>query len=50
MEIKNMKDYMLADISDEDLLTISEVEKKLSEKTNEDIVLIAYQPSNKAET
>lgn len=45
----NNKDYILANITENDILTISEYEKDLSEKKNSDIVLIAYQPGKKAE-
>ncbi|MDD3173782.1 MAG: hypothetical protein PHF63_09000 [Herbinix sp.] len=48
MEIKDFKDYTVANISEEDVLTISQLEKSISNKTNNDIVLIAYQPQNKA--
>lgn len=47
MDIKDFKDYQLADISDEDVETLTKLEKQLSDKVNHDIVLIAYQP-NKA--
>lgn len=43
MELKKSKDYIFANISDEDVLTISRLEKTLSEKAKEDIILIAYQ-------
>lgn len=49
METKDNSNYALANISNDDLLIISEIEKKLSKKTNQDIVLIAYQPSSIAE-
>jgi len=48
MEIKDFKDYTVANISDEDVASISMLEKQLSDKTNQDIVLIAYQPEKKA--
>jgi hypothetical protein len=50
MENKNYSDYRIADIPEEDLNNISELEKSLSSKSNKDIVLIAYQQSNKVES
>ena len=44
--MKKSKDYIYANIPDEDLVAISSCEKTLSEKLNQDIVLIAYQPNN----
>lgn len=46
MEMKDSKDYVYAKVSEEELDTISSCEKTLSEKLNQDIVLIAYQPNN----
>lgn len=48
MEIKEKKDYCIADITNEDVSKIAELEKAISSKTNKDIVLIAYQPKNEA--
>lgn len=48
METKNFNDYSVADISEEDIQTISKLEKTLSDKSNQDIVLIAYRPNEKA--
>jgi hypothetical protein len=47
MDIKDFKDYAVANISEEDVVTISKLEKQLSDRVNDDIVLIAYQPNNK---
>ncbi|MDF2904884.1 MAG: hypothetical protein K0R34_205 [Herbinix sp.] len=49
MEIKDYKDYSIANISIEDVSNISELEKMISSKANKDIVLIAYQTNNEAE-
>jgi hypothetical protein len=49
MEYKDYTDYSIADIPEEDLNHISELEKSLSSKSNKDIVLIAYQHTDKAE-
>jgi hypothetical protein len=51
MEIKNYTNYDIADVTQDDLKSISELEKSLCSNTKEDIVLIAYKhiPSEKAE-
>ncbi len=49
MEIKDFKDYCIADISNEDVNNISKLENTISTKTNKDIVLIAYQTISEAE-
>lgn len=49
MEIKDFKDYSIANISNEDVSNISELEQKISSKTNKDIILIAYQTIREAE-
>jgi hypothetical protein len=51
MEIKNYTNYDIADVTENDLKNISELEKSLSSNTKEDIVLIAYKHihSDKAE-
>ena len=47
--MKDFKDYTVANITDEDVQALSKLEKSIGEKTNSDIVLIAYQPNdNKA--
>lgn len=43
--MKDFDDYTVANISKEDVESISKLEKVIGEKLNEDIVLIAYQPS-----
>lgn len=48
MEDRNLKDYAVANISEEDVLSITELEKALSSRDHKDIVLIAYQPKDKA--
>lgn len=48
MEITDFKDYKVANISEEDVVTISKLEKQLSDRADSDIVLIAYQPENKS--
>lgn len=47
--MKDFNDYTVANISDEDIASISKLEKDIKDKDNKDIVLIAYQPKNKAE-
>lgn len=49
MEIKDVKNYCIADISTEDVSNISVLEKAISINENKDIVLIAYQINNEAE-
>lgn len=46
--MQDFKDYTVASISEEDVQNISRLEKSINDKTNQDIVLIAYQPNNKA--
>ncbi len=43
MENKSFDSYHVANISKDDVTSITELEKQLSEKTNKSIVLIAYQ-------
>lgn len=43
------KDYCIADLSNEEVNRISELEKTISFHTNKDIVLIAYQTMKEAE-
>jgi hypothetical protein len=49
MENKDYTDYCIANISNEDVISISELEKVISSKANKDIVLVAYQTMNEAE-
>ena len=49
MEIKDFKDFCIADISTEDVSNISVLEKVISTNVNKDIVLIAYQTKSEAE-
>ncbi|ROR27183.1 hypothetical protein EDD66_10797 [Mobilisporobacter senegalensis] len=49
MENKNFEDFNIAKISEEDVKNISELEKTLSSKAENDIVLIAYQPKDKGD-
>lgn len=49
MEIKDNKDYCIADITNEDVSSITELEKAINTRTNKDIVLIAYETVNEAE-
>lgn len=49
METTKFNDYAIADISPEDKIEISELEKTISSKSNKDIVLIAYQSKDKTE-
>lgn len=44
--MKDFNDYMVANISEEDIQSISKLEQSIKEKEKKDIVLIAYQPSN----
>lgn len=46
MDIKNYADYDIANVSDEDLKNICELEKSISSNTKEDVVLIAYKHKN----
>jgi hypothetical protein len=46
MENKNFENYHLANISNDDVISITNLEKQLSEKTDQSIVLIAYQPND----
>lgn len=47
--MKDFKDYSVANISEEDIVSISKLEQVIKDKDNKDIVLIAYQPNHKAE-
>ena len=49
LEIKDFKDYCIANISNEDVSNITELEKTICSKTKMDIVLIAYQNISEAE-
>ncbi|MDF2484732.1 MAG: hypothetical protein K0R46_900 [Herbinix sp.] len=49
MEIKDFKDYCIADITKEEVSNITELEKTLNSKTNKEIVLIAYRAISEAE-
>ena len=49
MESMDDKDYCIADLSNEEINKISELEKTISFNTNKDIVLIAYQTIIEAE-
>jgi hypothetical protein len=49
MENKDYADYCIANISNEDVISISELEKVISSNTNKDIVLVAYQTTKEAE-
>lgn len=42
MEMKAFNDYDIAEISDEDLEKICELEKAISTNTKDEVVLIAY--------
>jgi hypothetical protein len=50
METKNFSDYKIADITTSDEADITELEKLISAQSNKDIVLIAYQSKDKAES
>lgn len=47
MENKSFESYHVANISKEDVTSITNLEKQLSENTSKPIVLIAYQPNDK---
>lgn len=49
MEIKDYKEYCIANISNEDVNHISELERTISSKSNKDIVLIAYEKTHENE-
>ncbi len=49
MDIKDVKDYNVANISEEDITSITKLEESLSSKVQQDIVLIAYSSSSKAQ-
>lgn len=46
MDNTKYTEYDIANVSEEDLKNISELEKSLSTNTKEDIVLIAYKHNN----
>jgi hypothetical protein len=48
MDTKNFNDYKIADISSEEIKVITDLEKSISTKMNQNIILIAYEPSKKA--
>jgi hypothetical protein len=50
MKIKEYIDYNIADIAEDDLKNITELEKSLSSKVDKEVVLIAYQHMDKAES
>ena len=50
MDSKDFSEYIIADISEEDLTDISRLEQTLCSKTNKEVVLIAYQHKEKAES
>ncbi len=45
--MKDFKDYSVANITNEDIEALSKLEKVIGDKTNSDIVLIAYQSNSK---
>ena len=47
--MKDFDEYKVADISNEDVEALCKLEKAISEKTNEDIVLIAYKSKDNKE-
>jgi len=49
MKIKEYTEYNIAELPEEELTNITELEKSLCLKTNKEVVLIAYQHTNKAE-
>ncbi|MDF2537206.1 MAG: hypothetical protein K0S76_227 [Herbinix sp.] len=49
MEHKDYTDYNIADLPEDDILNIMELENTLRKKTNKEVVLIAYQQTSKAE-
>jgi hypothetical protein len=44
--MKNFDEYTVADISEDDVKTISELERIISAKVKQDIVLVAYKPND----
>jgi hypothetical protein len=50
MKIMEYNDYNIADIPEEFLKNITELENSLSSKTNKEVVLIAYQYTDRAES
>jgi hypothetical protein len=49
MEANYFKEYCIANITNEDVSKISELEKTINSTENKDIVLIAYQTISEAE-
>ncbi len=50
MELQDFSEYKVADITEEDLTEITKLEQALCSKTSKDVVLIAYQHKDKAES
>lgn len=50
MKIMEYNDYNIAEIPEEDLMNITKLENSLSSKTNKEVVLIAYQHTDRAES
>ncbi|MDF2803369.1 MAG: hypothetical protein K0S61_3272 [Anaerocolumna sp.] len=50
MDNKSFASYHVANISKDDVTTITNLEKQLSENTNKPIVLIAYQPNDESQS
>lgn len=48
MESKGYQDYCIAQLKEEDIKNITELEDTIRENTNREIVLIAYQHTDKA--
>lgn len=48
MDIKDFKDYALADITEEHKPLISKLEQSLGKQIDEDVVLIAYKAKNQS--
>lgn len=47
--MENKKEFRIANLSQEELSSLNEMEQKLKERYHNDIVLIAYEPKDKVE-
>jgi hypothetical protein len=49
LNLHDFRDYSIAELPSEEVETICDLEKALCTKTNNDIILIAYQQKDRAE-
>lgn len=50
MKVESFTEYHIANLNDDDLKNIKELEQSINAKGNSDVVLIAYQQKEKAES